>query len=147
MNIYFLSNHPAYIKQEAQKLDTYIKRIAFGDLSDKAAVWMKNSHLNQEAFQLLDAVLGLTKRNIPCYQSLLFPEDLLWKDYEHLFVIATPSNLMCMVKLILEYDMKWMEKTRTFPDGMVYLITVEKKGTQLLKNDFKFYYDSREAGN
>lgn len=144
MNIYFISNRMAYIKKEIERLDTYIKRIGFGDLSDRSAVWMRDSSLNQEAYQFLDIVLGITERNIPCYRSLLFPEDLLWKDYEHLFIIDTPSNLMCMVKLILEYDCKWMDRIRNFPDGMIYMVRVEKNGTHLLKNDFKFYYDSRE---
>lgn len=143
MNIYFISNHATYVEREAELLDTYINRIGFGDLSHKSAVWMKDSLLNQGAFEIMDVILRITERKIPCYRSGLFPEDLLWKDYEHLFVLGTPSDLMCMVKLILGYDSAWMEQMGKFPDGMVYMISVEKSKNRLLKNDFKLYYDSR----
>lgn len=144
MNLYFLSNDAVYVKKEAERLDTYIKRIGFGDLSENSAVWMKKSVHNQEMYQILDAILGFGRRKIPCYQSFLFPEDLLWKDYEHLFVMDSPSNLKCMVKLILGYGPEWLERTEPFPDGMIYMVTVKKDGARLTNCDFRFYYDSRE---
>lgn len=38
----------------------------------------------------------------------------------------SPSNLKCMVKLILGYGPEWLERTEPFPDGMIYMVTVQK---------------------
>lgn len=144
MNIYFISNTRPYIETIAKRMDTYINRIACGSLSSRSAVWMKNTPENEIAYRAMDEVLHFSEKKIPLYRSLWLPEDLIWKNNEHLFVLGVPDELKCYVKLLLDSDEKWWEK-KEFPEGFVYQVLVKNSDERLIVTDLGFYYNSAEA--